>query len=247
MHDALSRAKACYRCYTRIKLVTKMLPDRRCDQIACRLLTPFTRRKESDDWSDTRATVFELFVNGIEMVAMSLPPMATPCCCDGQGGTQATNAAIGIATMACPSERTQVQTQNHRIGGRTASFDNCWNYQFTDECKFDPDCKFKHVGEAGCYKSRVADGHGRCLMEIKPGRCKRKNCPLIHREEAEPQNRNTMMYPMLPRSSQLTNGQSGSDAFSVQLYHLGIKTCPVYSTLTQAVNRRTVADSQYFP
>ena len=222
VHDALSRAKACYSGYTRIKLVTKMLPD----HLQAAYTAFVTRRKESGDWSDSRATVFELFANDIEMVAMSLPP--TPCRCNGQGDAQATNAAIGIATMTCPSERTQMQTQNHRIPGRTASSDHCWNYQFTDECKFDPNCKFKHVGEAGCYKSEVADEHGRCLMEIKPGGCKRKNCPFFHREEAEPQTRNTVMYPMLPRSRHFADDEPPTNAPSLQMYHFGIEQCPVY-------------------
>ena len=156
---------------------------------------------------------------------MSLP--STSCCCDEQEDAQAVETTTGITTMTYSSKPPHNQSAGkNRFPGRTASSDHCWKHQFTGQCTHGPGCRYKHVGEAGCYKSEVADGHGRCLMEIEPGGCKRKNCPFLHREEAEPQNRNTMMYLMLPR--QLTNGQSGSDAFSVQLYHLGINTCPAY-------------------
>jgi hypothetical protein len=222
-YDALARTKAEYSGYTRIGLVLKMLPN----NLQTAYTAFVTRRKESGEWSDARATDFDLFANDVEMIAMSLP--STSCCCDEQGDAQAADTTTGITTMTYSSKPPHKQSAGkNRFPGRTASSDHCWNHQFTGECTYGPGCRYEHVGEAGCYKSEVADGHGRCLMEIKPGGCKRKNCPFLHREEAEPQNRNTMMYPMLPRSSQLTDEQSGSGAFSVQLYYLGINTCPVY-------------------
>ena len=207
-YDDVTRTGASYTGYTRIQLVLLKLPGH--------LQTAYAafkgRCKENCQWNDSRSTDFDMFASDIELVAMSMPPDAGR----NKQGDQA-------APDTCYARKLHTD----RKPGRTASSDHCWNHQFTAECRFGDDCKFDHVGEAGCFKLEVADEHGRCLMEQKPGGCRRNNCSFVHREESgQPKPRG--MYPILPRSKQFADDQSGSNMSSVNMYHFGIKQCPVY-------------------
>jgi hypothetical protein len=68
-----------------------------------------------------------------------------------------------------------------RKKGRVANDNECWQYQFYGTCSYGDSCRKDHVGEAGALKHEITDSAGYCLQQ-QEGECRRKNCPLLHRD-----------------------------------------------------------------
>ena len=191
-------------------MVTQMLPgDLQVAYAAFKI-----RCKEDGRWDDLRESDFDLFASDIETVSMAMPPTV---CVDKQGDQITPNRPT----------RDHSSSSSNRKPGRTASPNDCWSHQFTGKCHFGDDCRNDHVGEPGADMLEVCDAQGRCLLELKNGICRRKNCAFGHSgDDSAPtllppvsKKPAGIMYPILPRRRAISSGDD------CELYY--IKQCPI--------------------
>jgi hypothetical protein len=167
-YDGLRVSGAEYSGYTRIGLVLDKLSSTQREAYSA-----YKQRLQQDGrWTAENESLFAVFANDIERVALTLPPEPA----DAADVDSDTDRPANVFAYTHGPEAAAA----NRRPGHTACPDHCWQWQFVGTCTYGDKCRRQHVGLAGAFKDEVADAAGRCLLDKTPAGCRRKTCPFDH-------------------------------------------------------------------